>query len=284
MPNLSTGFVYLGNSTNVTLANIKCCGGVKNLVVDDYNTAWTDGGGNSVSPTCTDCNGDGIPDYGQILLGDLSDSNNNSVPSSPKKSSNPNKSKDTTNEPLDSNTKQSILFVGDSVTAGSYSYPNIIAKKYPNILVDILAIGGKTTGWMLDNLPTQLALKKYDRVYVYGGINDSFNDSISSQTALNNVQKMVNLITNSGATAVVIIGYNTDNSTDFNKIPTTIYVKDKTLYIPMIEKYKKYQDLLKTNIQNAKFVGKFEIGKLSDGLHPSSTQHAVIAKIIKDGL
>lgn len=197
---------------------------------------------------------------------------------------NPNKSKDTTNEPLNSNTKQSILFVGDSVTAGSYSYPNIIAKKYSNILVDILAIGGKTTGWMLDNLPTQLSLKKYDRVYIYGGINDSFNDSISTQTALNNVQKMVNLITNTGAIAVVIIGYNTDNSTDFNKIPTTIYVKDKTLYIPMIEKYKKYQELLKTNIQNAQFVGKFEIGKLSDGLHPSSAQHSVIAKIIKDGL
>jgi lysophospholipase L1-like esterase len=197
---------------------------------------------------------------------------------------NPNKSKDTTNEPLNSNTKQSILFVGDSVTAGSYSYPNIIAKKYSNILVDILAIGGKTTGWMLDNLPTQLSLKKYDRVYIYGGINDSFNDSISTQTALNNVQKMVNLVTNTGAIAVVIIGYNTDNSTDFNKIPTTIYVKDKTLYIPMIEKYKKYQELLKTNIQNAQFVGKFEIGKLSDGLHPSSVQHSVIAKIIKDGL
>ena len=79
MPNKSIGFVYLGLS-NVTLTNIKCCGGVKNLVVDDYNTAWTDGGGNSVSPTCADCNGDGITDYGQILLGELSDTNNNGVP------------------------------------------------------------------------------------------------------------------------------------------------------------------------------------------------------------
>jgi lysophospholipase L1-like esterase len=52
----------------------------------------------------------------------------------------------------------------------------------------------------------------------------------------------------------------------------------------MIEKYKKYQELLKTTIQNAEFVGKFEIGKLSDGLHPSSAQHSVIAKIIKEGL
>jgi lysophospholipase L1-like esterase len=197
---------------------------------------------------------------------------------------NENKNKDTTAEPLNSNNKQSILFVGDSITAGSFSYPNVIAKKYPKLFVDVLAIGGKTTGWMLENLPTKLSSTKYERVYIYGGVNDSFNDSISTKKALDNVQKMVDLINAAGAKAIVIIGYNTDTATDYNKIPTTIYVKDKTLYIPMIEKYKKYQELLKTTIQNAEFVGKFEIGKLSDGLHPSSAQHSVIAKIIKEGL
>lgn len=197
---------------------------------------------------------------------------------------NPNKNKDTTASPLSSTSKESILFVGDSITAGSFSYPMVISKKYTNLLIDVLAVGGKTTGWMLENLSGQLQLKKYDKVYIYGGVNDSFNDSISTKTALSNVQKMVDLINNSGAKAVVIIGYNTDTATDYNKIPTTIYVKDKTLYIPMIEKYKKYQELLKTTIQNAEFIGKFEIGKLSDGLHPSSAQHSVIAKIVKEGL
>lgn len=204
--------------------------------------------------------------------------------STEKTNTNPNKSKDSTADPLSSTNKESILFVGDSITAGDYAYPMVISKKYKNLSVDVLAVGGKTTNWMLENLPNKLQSKKYDKVYIYGGVNDSFNDSISTQTALNNVQKMVDLVNNSGGTPIVIIGYNTDNSTDFNKIPTTIYVKNKTLYIPMIEKYKKYQELLKTNIQNAQFIGKFEIGKLSDGLHPSSTQHLVIAKIVKDGL
>lgn len=204
--------------------------------------------------------------------------------SAPSVNQNPNKSKDTTSEPLNTNNKQSILFVGDSITAGSISYPTIIAKKYPKLFVDVLAIGGKTTGWMLENLPAKLSSTKYERVYIYGGVNDSFNDSISTKKALDNVQKMVDLISAAGAKAIVIIGYNTDTATDYNKIPTTIYVKDKTLYIPMIEKYKKYQELLKTTIQNAEFIGKFEIGKLSDGLHPSSAQHSVIAKIVKEGL
>jgi hypothetical protein len=52
----------------------------------------------------------------------------------------------------------------------------------------------------------------------------------------------------------------------------------------MIEKYKKYQQLLKTDIKNAEFIGKFEIGKLSDGLHPSKSQHETIANIVKNAL
>ena len=68
-----------GGVAHLTLTNIKCCGGVKSLGYSS-GSAWTDGGGNSVSPTCADCNGDGITDYGQILLGELSDSNNNGVP------------------------------------------------------------------------------------------------------------------------------------------------------------------------------------------------------------
>jgi hypothetical protein len=48
----------------------------------------------------------------------------------------------------------------------------------------------------------------------------------------------------------------------------------------MIEKYKKYQQLLKTDIKNAEFIGKFEIGKLSDGLYPSKSQHETIANIV----
>lgn len=194
------------------------------------------------------------------------------------------KNQNTTAEPIDSNKKQSLLFVGDSITAGSISYPLVIKPQLSNSIVDVLAKGGMTTKWMLDNLANQLSSTKYDRVYIYGGIDDAFNDSISIQTSLTNIQKMVDLITNSGAIAIVIIGYDMTTSTDYRKIPTTKYVSDVTKYIPMIEKYKKYQSSLLSDIKNAQFIGKFQIGSLSDGLHPSKSQHKLIANIIKQAL
>lgn len=194
------------------------------------------------------------------------------------------KNQNSTADPLDSNKKESLLFVGDSVTAGSISYPLVIKPEFPNLNIDVLAKGGMVTKWMLDNLPNQLSSRTYNRVYIYGGINDAFNDSISIKTSISNVQKMVDLITATGAKAIIIVGYNMDTSTDYRKIPTTKYVSDVTKYIPMIEKYKKYQASLLSDIKNAEFIGKFEIGPLSDGLHPSKSQHKVIANIIKKGL
>lgn len=194
------------------------------------------------------------------------------------------KNQNSTADPLDSNKKESLLFVGDSVTAGSISYPLVIKPEFPNLNIDVLAKGGMVTKWMLDNLPNQLSSRTYNRVYIYGGINDAFNDSISIKTSISNVQKMVDLITATGAKAIIIIGYNMDTSTDYRKIPTTRYVSDVTKYIPMIEKYKKYQASLLSDIKNAEFIGKFEIGPLSDGLHPSKSQHRTIANIIKKGL
>jgi lysophospholipase L1-like esterase len=145
-----------------------------------------------------------------------------------------------------------------------------------------LAIGGKQTKWMLENLPSQLSLKQYDRVYIYGGTNDIFSQ-ITVDKTISNVQKMVDLCISNGATPYVIIGYSPDTDMDYTKMPTTIYVRNKAEYIPMIEKYKEYQTKLPTNIKNAKFVGVFSIGVLSDGFHPSAAQHQKIAKIIIDG-
>jgi lysophospholipase L1-like esterase len=173
---------------------------------------------------------------------------------------------------------ESVLFVGDSITAGTYNYPAQIAKLKPNIKVDILAIGGKQTSWMLQNLPSQLAQKKYDKVYIYGGTNDIFSQ-ISITKALSNVQKMVDLINAAGSKAYVIIGYANSNM-DYSKMPTTVYVFSKSDYIPMIAKYKEYQDQIPITIKNAKFVGVFDIGTLSDGFHPSAAQAKKIANII----
>ena len=186
----------------------------------------------------------------------------------------------TTADPMQDN--ENVLFVGDSITAPSYAYPYIIAKLKPNIKVDVLALGAKQTKWMLENLPTQLSLKQYDRVYIYGGINDMFSQ-INIDKAISNVQKMVDLCISNGATPYIIIGYDPDTDMDYRKMPLTIYLTNKAEYIPMIAKYKEYQTKLPTSIKNAKFVGVFNIGVLGDGFHPSSAQYRKIAKIIIDG-
>ncbi len=65
---------------------------------------------------------------------------------------------------------KSILFVGDSFTAGSpnYSYSYIIKNTLTDNVVDIVAMSSQKTDWMLANLQSQLAQKHYDRVYIWG--------------------------------------------------------------------------------------------------------------------
>ena len=67
---------------------------------------------------------------------------------------------------------KNILFIGDSMTTirddnGNESeawenYPNLIRKmKIAGLNVDVLAIRGKATQWMKEQLPAQLKDKKY---------------------------------------------------------------------------------------------------------------------------
>ena len=129
----------------------------------------------------------------------------------------------------------SVLFVGDSITAIEYdgkpvttTYPNIVKKELApkNVKVDVVAQGGRRTDWLLTNLTEKLKTNKYDRVYIYGGINDMFS-STTKQTALQNVQKMVDLIKSNGGEPYVIIGYDAKTFMDENKLVPTSYVPTK---------------------------------------------------------
>lgn len=176
-----------------------------------------------------------------------------------------------------------ILFVGDSISDPKYSivYPLKVKEARPDLQVDIVALGGKTTSWMLENLIPQLQNNKYDRVYIYGGINDMFSP-VSVSTALSNVQKMVDLINENGADAFVLQGY-THNGyfMDANRIPTTRYVTTAEEYLPLIEKYKQYQSAIPKTIKNATIIPQFNLGdNTSDGTHPSAKGQQMIADII----
>jgi len=188
------------------------------------------------------------------------------------------------------NKNNNILFIGDSLTDIEYkgrptgTYPLIIKKDRPDLFIDVNAEEGKTTAWMLSNLPKYLN-KQYNKVFIYGGVNDAFNPSIKLETAVSNIQKMVNLAIANGAKAYVITGYEPNGFMDYRKMPVTYYVRSKTAYIPLIERYKQLQSLIKSRIKNATIIPKFNLqGLTNDGTHTTGIGQRKIAETIKNYL
>jgi lysophospholipase L1-like esterase len=139
-----------------------------------------------------------------------------------------------------------ILIVGDSQSAIispsgqriNYTYPNLLQDRLEKngVEIDVMASVGKTTAWMKKNLPLQLAKKKYDRVIIYGGGNDTSSSSISLETTLNNIQDMVDMSIENGADAFVNLGYKIQGDFGNYKImPLTAYIKDRKKYYKAFE-------------------------------------------------
>ncbi len=188
---------------------------------------------------------------------------------------------------------KSILFVGDSQVAIrnaagnpiTYTYPNFVKKALESrgISVDVVALGGKNTAWMRQQLADTLKTKTYDRIYIHGGGNDAFNASVNLNDTIRNFQDMVDMSRNSGADPFIVLGYRIDNFSDYRKMPYTAYVTDLEQYIPLIERRKVLQRNLKNLIKGASFVPVYDIGGMtSDGIHPNAQAHRIIAdKILK---
>ena len=173
-----------------------------------------------------------------------------------------------------------ILFVGDSISTGESTYPAIIRRDRSDLQIDTLSQGGKRTDWMLENLKSQLASNKYDRVYIYGGVNDAFSTTPIS-SILSNVQSMVNLINENGADAFVISGYVVDGFMDLSKFKPSVYVPEVSGFIPLIERYKQYQSSLFKTIKNAKVIKPINLGdRTGDGIHPNGEGQRMIANEI----
>lgn len=200
--------------------------------------------------------------------------------------------KDKSTKRLKNATPKKILFVGDSQSAIitpdgkpiSFTYPRLIKKvlEPKGYEIDVLAIGGKTTKWMKDNLPAQLAKKKYDRIYILGGGNDAGNKSISLDTTISNFQDMVNMGQASGADVFVMQGYRIDNFSDYRKMPLTIYVKKQEDWIPYIQRRKEIQDALPKRLTNVTgIVPPYDLnGLTTDGIHPTAAGHKIIADVM----
>ncbi len=114
------------------------------------------------------------------------------------------------------NKGKNILFVGDSLTAGfgidGQGFVDQIKAKNPALNIKRIAVTGKQTGWMLDQLKKELSSgRNYETIVIWGGINDIYsNNSISG--AKNNLQEMYNAAHESGAKVITL-----------NTIPTGAY-------------------------------------------------------------
>jgi len=188
------------------------------------------------------------------------------------------------------NNNKNILFIGDSITdiddargRATGTYPLLIRKDRPDLSIDVNALGGKTTSWMLLNLPPYLRNKKYGKVFIYGGINDAYTSNIKLETTISNIQKMVDLAVQNGARPYVVLGYEPVGFMDYRKMPTTRYVTTKEGYIPLIDRYRTLQRMMASQIKNATIIPKIVLGSsyTSDGTHPTGAGQRIIADTIK---
>jgi len=210
---------------------------------------------------------------------------------------------------------KNILIIGDSISSiYSKSSKNLIKTQWSyllkenlkekNINVDILALGGMASKWMLGSLKdylegkevntsqpktTQVNFKnnlimsgdkKYDIVIIYTGVNDAFGND--NNRGYKNVQEMVDIAKKMGAKVYVVLGYEQDNNIlNYKLMTTTRYVTTNEAYKPLVENYIKWQKDIPTKINGASFIPKFDLkGETRDGTHPSVNGH----KIIKDSV
>lgn len=179
---------------------------------------------------------------------------------------------DNSDKKREKNNKSKILIVGDSITVDNgYTWSSLFKKLETNTEVEILAIGGKQLiTWMAPQLQAKLAANSYDRVYIYGGINDAYSGRKAS-AILNSLQSMVNLVVSKGSEAVVVTGYDAEIDMGDNSTKPTKLVKTKEEMEKLLAEYRSYQKSIDT-IKNAIIVPKISIGILGDGFHPTGKQ------------
>ena len=207
-----------------------------------------------------------------------------------------NKSKNPKSKLKNKNPKR-ILIAGDSQSVIknddgkniTFTYPNILIKNFPNIKFDVLASVGKNSAWLLNNLPNQLKKENYDRIYIYIGGNDTSNSSIKLETTLSNIQKMVDLGNKNGADVFVNLGYRVEGTAgkfgNYKIMPLTKYLKKQEDWIPYVEKRKELQRLIPKTIIGANFVPIYDLNKnTSDGIHPNSIGHKIVADKFMDSI
>jgi peptidoglycan hydrolase-like protein with peptidoglycan-binding domain len=185
-----------------------------------------------------------------------------------------------------SDRKLNVLFVGDSLSsAPGYTWNYKLADKNSSEWnSDHLAVGGKMTQWMLENLKMKLNQKKYDLVFIYGGTNDMFSQ-ITISSALNNIQEMVDLVDEQGGKTIVFSGYDTESVITDDKLKPTYYKGVILCDMPCMKRGRdrmiEFQSKLK-GIRNATVIPVIEGNSswTNDGTHPGINEHETMANYV----
>jgi lysophospholipase L1-like esterase len=189
----------------------------------------------------------------------------------------------------------SILIIGDSqsaiVTASgqkiNWTWPNILQQQLKDcgVKIDVVALGGKTSKWMLEEGKKKLLTGHWDRVIIYGGGNDASNMSIPLETTISNFQKLIDLANSDSSEVWVNLGWKIEGKfMDMDILPIgrpANLLKKKSDWIPYIEKRKNLQVMLKEKLINCQFIEPYDLqSKTSDGIHPTAEGHKLVSNFI----
>jgi len=184
---------------------------------------------------------------------------------------------------IESIKNESILIIGDShsVDAG-FTYSSLIKQKYDN--VKIIAVGGKRTSWMLDQLTQELSKNNYDKVLIWGGANDMFSN-VSVNSAISNLQKMVDLVKNQNGIPYIIVGFDQNIFSKKGGYKKTKYASSSE-QDDMRQKYIEFQNQLPSGLSGAIIIPSFDIDNshTSDNMHGNSSAHRQVFDIVSDYL
>ena len=192
-------------------------------------------------------------------------------------------------------TPKSILIIGDSQSAVvtlsgekiTWTWPNLLEKELKNCgtKIDVVALGGKTTKWMLVNGRKKLQTTQYDRVIIYGGGNDASNMSINLDTTISNIQRLIDLSLLNGSDVWINLGWKIEGKfMDINILPLgrpANLLKKRSDWLPYIERRKQLQKLLKERLIGCQFIEPYDLMSLTrDGIHPTPDGHKLVSSYI----
>lgn len=144
--------------------------------------------------------------------------------------------------------KKRYLFIGDSLTVYNPSYADQLKSVCKDINYKKIAVGGKRTDWMLNELTNELQKEKYDVITIWGGVNDVYS-LVPIEKIKSNLNAMYKMAKRKGAKVVAV-----------TIVPTATYNLATPNYINRTDQINKW---IRSNKDVNKVVDAYKV--LSDG-------------------